>query len=152
MDAEKLFHQFVKNVYSDISSDDELQNDDRIRMKERNKKYSEVLDAYVSNTKKVLWIKLVFRVIFLLVSMGTLVGIFVVFCAVLWWAANGKIEAGYLETVVTIISSMAAMMTVFIVLPKIMTKYLFDVEEEKNIYNIVKQIQDYDQVIRENLR
>ncbi len=51
-----------------------------------------------------------------------------------------------------IISSMAAMMTVFIVLPKIMTKYLFDVEEEKNIYNIVKQIQDYDQVIRENLR
>ena len=53
---------------------------------------------------------------------------------------------------VTIISSMAAMMTVFIVLPKIMTKYLFDVEEEKNIYNIVKQIQDYDQVIRENLR
>ncbi|MCI9357862.1 MAG: hypothetical protein HFH59_10035 [Lachnospiraceae bacterium] len=152
MDAEKLFHQFVKNVYSDISSDDELQNDDRIRMKERNKKYSEVLDAYVSNTKKVLWIKLVFRVIFLLVSMGALVGIFVVFCAVLWWAANGKIEAGYLETVVTIISSMAAMMTVFIVLPKIMTKYLFDVEEEKNIYNIVKQIQDYDQVIRENLR
>ena len=140
MDAEKLFHQFVKNAYSDISSDDELQNDDRIRMKERNKKYSEVLDAYVSNTKKVLWIKLVFRVIF------------VVFCAVLWWAANGKIEAGYLETVVTIISSMAAMMTVFIVLPKIMTKYLFDVEEEKNIYNIVKQIQDYDQVIRENLR
>ena len=152
MDAEKLFHQFVKNVYSDISSDDELQNDDRRRMKERNKKYSEVLDAYVSNTKKVLWIKLVFRVIFLLVSMGALVGIFVVFCAVLWWAANGKIEAGYLETVVTIISSMAAMMTVFIVLPKIMTKYLFDVEEEKNIYNIVKQIQDYDQVIRENLR
>lgn len=152
MDAEKLFHQFVKNVYSDISSDDELQNDDRIRMKERNKKYSEVLDAFVSNTKKVLWIKLVFRVIFLLVSMGALVGIFVVFCAVLWWAANGKIEAGYLETVVTIISSMAAMMTVFIVLPKIMTKYLFDVEEEKNIYNIVKQIQDYDQVIRENLR
>ena len=152
MDAEKLFHQFLKNVYSDISSDDELQNDDRIRMKERNKKYSEVLDAYVSNTKKVLWIKLVFRVIFLLVSMGALVGIFVVFCAVLWWAANGKIEAGYLETVVTIISSMAAMMTVFIVLPKIMTKYLFDVEEEKNIYNIVKQIQDYDQVIRENLR
>ena len=61
-------------------------------------------------------------------------------------------KAGYLETVVTIISSMAAMMTVFIVLPKIMTKYLFDVEEEKNIYNIVKQIQDYDQVIRENLR
>ena len=51
-----------------------------------------------------------------------------------------------------IISSMAAMMTVFIVLPKIMSKYLFDVEEEKNIYNIVKQIQDYDQVIRENLR
>ena len=152
MDAEKLFHQFVKNVYSDISSDDELQNDDRIRMKERNKKYSEVLDAYVSNTKKVLWIKLVFRVIFLLVSIGAMVGTFVVFCVVLWWAANGKIEAGYLETVVTIISSMAAMMTVFIVLPKIMTKYLFDVEEEKNIYNIVKQIQDYDQVIRENLR
>ncbi len=152
MDAEKLFHQFVKNVYSDISSDDELQNDDRIRMKERNKKYSEVLDAYVTNTKKVLGVKLVFRIIFLLVSIGAMVGTFVVFCVVLWWAANGKIEAGYLETVVTIISSMAAMMTVFIVLPKIMTKYLFDVEEEKNIYNIVKQIQDYDQVIRENLR
>lgn len=33
-----------------------------------------------------------------------------------------------------------------------MTKYLFDIEEEKNIYNIVKQIQDYDHIIRDNLK
>lgn len=152
MDAEKLFSQFSRNLYLNISSDEELQNDDRMRMKERNKKYTEVLDAYITNTKKVLCVKLVFRIIFLLVSIGALVGTFVVFCIVLWWAANSKIEAGDLKTVVSIISAMVSMMTVFIILPKIMTKYLFDVEEEKNIYNMVKQIQDYDQVIRENLR
>ena len=47
---------------------------------------------------------------------------------------------------------MVSMITVFMVLPKIMTKYLFDIEEEKNIYNIVKQIQDYDHIIRDNLK
>ena len=47
---------------------------------------------------------------------------------------------------------MVALITVFIVLPKIMTKYLFDTEEEKNIYSIVKQIQDYDKIIREDLK
>lgn len=152
MDVEELFSQLARNTYSNISSDEELQNDDRRRMKERNKKYSEVLETYIANTKRVLWIKLIFRIIFLIVSIGALVGTFVVFCIVLWWAANGKIEAGNLEITVSIISSMVSMMTVFIILPKIMTKYLFDVEEEKNMHNIVRQIQGYDQAIRESLK
>ena len=148
MDIEGLLSQFAQNTYSNIASDEELQSDDRLRMSERNKKYSEVLDAYIANTKRVLWVKLIFRIVFLVVSIGALVGVFFVFCMVLWWASHGEIEVGHLEITVSIISSMVSMMTVFIVLPKIMTKYLFDVEEEKNIHNIVKQIQTYDQTIR----
>ena len=75
-----------------------------------------------------------------------------VFCIILWVVINNKVEIGYMEIITSIISSMVALITVFIVLPKIMTKYLFDTEEEKNIYSIVKQIQDYDKIIREDLK
>lgn len=150
--ADQIFRRYVKSTYSEIKSDDDLEKDDRDRMKERNGKYSEILNVYTKNVKGVLRIKLIFRVIFLLVSVSALVGTFVLFCVILWWIAYKKIDIGYMEAIVSIVSSMVSMITVFIVLPKIMTKYLFDIEEEKNIYNMVKQIQDYDQMIRKNLK
>ena len=152
MNTEQLFGQLVQNTYSNINSDEDLQKDDRRRMKERNKKYSEILDIYALNVKLVLRIKIIFRVIFLIVSIGALVGTFVLFCFVLRWVTYSEIKIGYLEYIVSIIASRVSMITVFMVLPKIMTKYLFDIEEEKNIYNIAKQIQDYDHIIRDNLK
>lgn len=152
MDKENLFVRFMPTAYSDVKSDEELQKDDRFRMKERNGKYSELLDAYTQNAKRVLWIKVIFRIVFLVVSIGALIGTFTVFCITIWCILTKKVEAAYIETIVSILSAMVSMVTVFIVLPKIMTKYLFDIEEEKNMYNVVKQIQDYDQVIRENLK
>ena len=80
MNTEQLFGQLVQNTYSNINSDEDLQKDDRRRMKERNKKYSEILDIYALNVKLVLRIKIIFRVIFLIVSIGALVGTFVLFC------------------------------------------------------------------------
>lgn len=150
--ADQIFKRYVQSTYSEIKSDDDLSKDDCDRMKERNGKYSEILSVYTKNVKRVLWIKLIFRVIFLLVSVGALVGTFVLFCVILRWIACEKIDIGYMEAIVSIVSSMVSMITVFIVLPKIMTKYLFDIEEEKNIYNMVKQIQDYDQMIRKNMK
>ncbi|MCI8286905.1 MAG: hypothetical protein HFH89_04475 [Lachnospiraceae bacterium] len=121
-------------------------------MRERNRKYSEILEAYTKNAKRVLLIKVIFRIAFLLVAIGALIGTFVMFCVTIWCILTKKVEAAYIETIVSILSAMVSLITVFIVLPKIMTKYLFDIEEEKNMYNVVKQIQDYDQVIRENLK
>lgn len=151
MSAPDVLNRLGKK-YSNYNSDEELQRDDRLRMKERNEKYSEILSLYTSDVKKVLWTKFIFRIIFLVVSLAALIGTFVVFCVVLWWLIHKNVNVGYLETIVSVLSSMVSMVTVFIVLPKIMTKYLFDTEEEKNIYNVVKQIQDYDQVIRSNLK
>lgn len=152
MDNEHIFAQIRLKPYSTVKSDEQLKNDDRFRMTERNRKYSELLDAYTKNAKRVLLIKVIFRIVFLLVSVGALIGTFTVFCITIWCILTKKVEAAYIETIVSILSAMVSMVTVFIVLPKIMTKYLFDIEEEKNMYNVVKQIQDYDQVIRENLK
>lgn len=152
MDNERILAQLRLKSYSTVNSDEQLKNDDRFRMKERNGKYSEILEAYTKNAKRVLLIKFIFRIVFLLVSIGALIGTFIVFCITIWCILTKKVEAAYIETIVSILSAMVSMVTVFIVLPKIMTKYLFDIEEEKNMYNVVKQIQDYDQVIRENLK
>ena len=38
MNTEQLFGQLVQNTYSNINSDEDLQKDDRRRMKERKKK------------------------------------------------------------------------------------------------------------------
>ena len=152
MDNEHIFAQIRLKPYSTVKSDEQLKNDDRFRMTERNRKYSELLDAYTKNAKRVLLIKVIFRIVFLLVSVGALIGTFTVFCITIWCILTKKVEAAYIETIISILSAMVSMVTVFIVLPKIMTKYLFDIEEEKNMYNVVKQIQDYDQVIRKNLK
>lgn len=82
MGGAELFQQIVHN-YVNINSDEDLQKDDRYRMKERNKKYSEILDVYSENTRKVLSIKRVFRVVFLMISLGALVGTFAVFSIIL---------------------------------------------------------------------
>lgn len=152
MNLSDIFSRLSESTFYEIDSDESLHKDDRFRMRERNKQYSEILQAYAENVKRVLLIKFIFRIIFLAVSILSLIGIFVVFCVILWLVIKSKVEIGYMEAITSIISSMVALITVFIVLPKIMTKYLFDTEEEKNVYSIVKQIQDYDKVIRENLK
>ena len=152
MDNAHIFAQLKQNSYSTVNSDEQLKNDDRYRMRERNRKYSEILEAYTKNAKRVLLIKVIFRIAFLLVAIGALIGTFVMFCVTIWCILTKKVEAAYIETIVSILSAMVSLITVFIVLPKIMTKYLFDIEEEKNMYNVVKQIQDYDQVIRNFLQ
>lgn len=152
MDTADLFKQILQNNYLNINSDEQMKNDDRLRMRERNEKYTEILNVYTINVKRVLLVKLIFRIIFLIVSIGALVGTFGLFAYILWGVITQKIKVNYVETIVAVLSSMVSLITVFIVLPQIMTKYLFDIEEEKNIYNVVKQIQDYDQIIRENLK
>lgn len=57
MDTEQLFKHIAKGTYYNINSDKDLQNDDRFRMKERNKKYSDILDIYTKNINRVLWVK-----------------------------------------------------------------------------------------------
>lgn len=152
MDTEQLFKHIAKGTYYNINSDKDLQNDDRFRMKERNKKYSDILDIYTKNINRVLWVKLIFRIVFLIVSIGALVGTFILFCVILSWIAHERTIMRSAEAVISIISSMVSMVTAFIVLPKIMTKYLFNIKEEKNIYSLVKQIQNYDHIIRDSLK
>lgn len=42
--------------------------------------------------------------------------------------------------------------SVFIVLPKIIAEYLFNTSDEKNMVDIIKNMQEYDKSLRENIK
>lgn len=140
------------NNFTNISNDDQLKNSDCKNMMGRNNDYSDMLKYYTKHTKRVLYLKFIFRCIFLGISICIIVASMIMFRHVLYSAVNGGIDSSKIESMVPLLSSLVSFITVFIVLPKIMTQYLFDKEEEKNMYNLVKQIQEYDQKIRDSIK
>lgn len=53
--------------------------------------------------------------------------------------------------IVPFITAISSFLTVFIVIPKIIAKYLFDNSEEAVMQKMITSIQDYDRFIRSNL-
>ena len=72
-----------------------------------------------------------------------------VFIIVLLIAA---VKKNTLHIVTTLIASTASFASVFIVLPKIIAQYLFNTSDERNMADIIKNMQEYDKSVRENMK
>lgn len=51
---------------------------------------------------------------------------------------------GIAEWCSIVVPALAAFLTVFLVIPKVVTEYLFNAEEEKYMSEIIRNIQNYD--------
>lgn len=104
---------------------------------EREKLFNDFLREYTSVFVQKSKQKKILKNIFFGCIMTVLVGVPIVsfiFIAM----ANSTIEL-----IATILSSLAEFITAFIILPKIIAKYLFDKEEDKNLTNLIIKMQDY---------
>lgn len=105
--------------------------------------YTAILDAYADNIKETLKIKRsyktwVFWLTFILLAGVSLFPILLLVIAIFWKPAN------LAEWCTVVLPVLISFLTVFIVIPEVITKYLFNSEEEKYMSEIIKNIQNYD--------
>lgn len=118
------------------------------------KSYSELLSTYVKSTKRNAYIKDVLKILFFFTTMGTLIGVVIIFYITLKYAFNffsnvddiNEISLEAILSIVTVIlPAISSLIVAFIKIPKIIAKYLFNIQEDAYMNSIIKNIQDHDQ-------
>lgn len=143
--------QILNNIssYKEVNSDKELLRDsDTFSMKLHNRQYDELLSCYVCNTKDSFKAKQLYKKIFFWLSIGILVFIVILLIFTTVVCIFKKFEVSVIGILIPVATSF---LTVFIVIPQLITKYLFNEMEEENMSKMVGNIQQMDIEIRKNL-
>lgn len=106
--------------------------------------YTEILNAYSTNivktlSKKRFYKTLIFWLSFVLLA-SISVGMFVLLAILI---VTDHIQ-DILDWCSIIVPAVVSFLTIFIVIPRVITEYLFNAEEEKYMSEIIKNIQNYD--------
>jgi hypothetical protein len=107
-------------------------------VKEDSANYSEILDAYKTNLTKTLKTKRTYKHFVFWVSLSILFLSFVATCIFLYIMRND------LKHFAVAFSTLGSLATIYLTIPKIISNYLFNKDEEKYMCEIVKNIQKHD--------
>lgn len=142
-----------KNNIQPVVSDDALRISDTSSLSEHNELYTILLKTYVEDFKDNASYKKVNKQKLFTISKNLLFWIpfitLVFMFSTLFLMAFDKIAI--VEALPELITSMVTLLGTFMVIPKIITKYLFNKEEEKYLAEIIGKIQEYDSNIRGGL-
>ena len=151
-DASIDWHQIYEGIglVKDISKSDEKQeinsSIDFIRQEKESyfqfdKKFLSFLDNFVSTQKQKetqkLWLKGFF---FACIMLGFFV-LIVTPCIIVIYAT----DLSEISVIVAMVSVLVELVSAIIVLPKIIAEYLFNKEEDKNMMEIIKSMQNYNE-------
>lgn len=153
-----MFLSTLFSKFKDFNSKgiDRLADSDKpnnLEIENREKRYSDLLKIYVNSTKKNLKVKHWLKIIFFILTMSSFICIIYFFRSTLKYVFTifdkvGNINNITIEAVLSImailIPAMSSLIVAFIKIPEIIAIYLFDTEEENNMNEIIKSIQDYD--------
>lgn len=133
----------LNNIVASRSRDQDVEYD------RRNSLYSDLLSNYIQVYRKKEKAKSVYKGIFFSVTM-------LLFCCVVAICLYGMYTlstqgGGNLANVGIAIANIAGIVSALIVLPKIIAEHLFPVNEESNMIDMVKNMQDNDANIRDVL-
>ncbi len=134
-----------------VSSDEELHQSDNSNLHQHNAQFTALLEAYVkafekNSTKKIENKQEVFKIAkFLLLSIP-ISTIFLLFIT-LFLLISDKVDV--LEILPGLTAALISLIGTFVVIPKMIIKYLFNKEEEKYLAEIIGEIQEYDKNIRD---
>lgn len=140
-------NKLIKEAVLDLQKQESIKDDNDINYKpkdEHEAAYSQILNAYSTNIQTTLRSKHSYKKCFFCISVSILVLTFGLFFITPIFFARGWIPENTLNNIPLVVSSTLSFLTIFIVIPKIITNYLFNLEEEKYMYQIIKSIQDYD--------
>ena len=134
-----------------VSSDEELHQSDNSNLHQHNAQFTALLEAYVkafekNSTKKIENKQEVFKIAkFLLLSIP-ISTIFLLFIT-LFLLISDKVDV--LEILPGLTAALISLIGTFVVIPKMIIKYLFNKKEEKYLAEIIGKIQEYDKNIRD---
>ena len=132
----------IFNYVSEVSEkQNEIQKDDEITdsKKERDKLYTKIVSDYEDVVIKNYKAKLQFKFVSFYVTIALMCAITATFILVML-NAHASSVIDYIQVGATIVSFLAA----FITLPKIMTKYIFNKDEDEMMHKFISDIRDSD--------
>lgn len=149
----RTYEQGKPSTMLSVESDGALRRGDTTSLLEHNDKYTSLLNAYVEDFKNNSANKLKNKKILFVITMILFLGI-PVCCLLLVTATLVCMALGYItvwESFPELIAALVSLLGTFMVIPKIITKYLFNKNEDKNLAKIIGKIQKYDTDIRGSL-
>lgn len=150
-DRQKIVENLPSSKTDSIRADSDLWEDDKKNLAEHNKQYSDLLEIYVDNTKRLLMFKYVKKhgiyniAVWLFATTPIVTTIIIVYC--LYLTANSN-DVAVLNILPEILAAFGSLVATYIAVIKLITKYLFNKSEEKTMENIISKIQEYDTHIR----
>lgn len=138
----------ILNTLSDTRR--QSQNNEALK---HSKSYSDLLDIYVKSVMDNTALKKWFKILFFTITMGSLIAIIIFFGLSLKYATSIFLRFENpniinIDTVLSVITvlfpSFVSMIVAFIKIPEIIAKYLFNIQEDRYMNSVIKNIQDYD--------
>lgn len=138
----------VQDVVAELSGAELVESDKQFNTSSPKSKhetaYTQILDAYAQNIEQTLKKKRLFKTLIFWLAFALLAGVFILLIGLLIILIWKKPLAGIAEWCSIVIPALVSFLTVFFVIPKVITEYLFNSEEEKYMSEIIKNIQNYD--------
>lgn len=131
-----------------ITVDSQIRRQD-VEYDSRNRLYTQLLETYIANYKQKEKTKGIYKCIFFIVTTLLFVGIVV--CGIVGIVLLSVYGDGSLANVGIAIANIAGIISTLIVLPKIIAEHLFPTNEESNMLEMVRNMQDNDTNIRNML-
>lgn len=153
---ESLVERNLENINDDlrVKKDDRLlYKSDTSSLSAHNQQYTELLRAYVFDFRENSNAKRKNKTSMFRIAKGLLIGIpaaiimFLLLC--LLCLALDKVTV--IEILPEIVTALVTLLGTFMVIPQMITKYLFNKKEEENLALIIGKIQEYDRDIRGKL-
>lgn len=155
-ETEKQGVQGTKSVFNNmmpVESDQELHRGDTDSLLEHNLHYTALLKAYVDDFKWNSYKKMQNKQTLFYIAVGMLISVpivsFLLIIGTLICMAFGTITV--LESLPGVLAALTTILGTFMMIPKMITKYLFNKKEEEHLSDIIGKIQEYDKDIRERL-
>lgn len=148
-DEEKISDKLLQDVESSdlLKDDSSLEASDARSMKLHNEAYTEILRAYKENVCENLKAKRWYKKVFFYLICSVLGCAVQLTIAVVIFGCIGIIGT---ESIGIYATALGTFLSSFIILPKVVAKYLFSREEETKMADIVRTMQAYDADIRES--
>ena len=138
----------VQAALAELSGDELVESDKQFNASSPKAKhetaYTQILDAYAENIEQTLKKKRCYKTLIFWLAFALLAGVFVLLVGLLIVLVWKKPLTGVAEWCSIVIPALVSFLTVFFVIPKVITEYLFNSEEEKYMSEIIKNIQNYD--------
>ncbi len=160
MASKNVMDFFDDEGIQEIHEDKNLKNDNILSefksthgriMNDHAAEYTNLLRRYIENSKTSATQKKWFKNVFFVVAMWMLLASFVLFALISVSFSIKKWEGIEITALTGLISALVGVLSLYIIIPEIIARYLFNEKEDDNMTKIVESVQKYDETIFDSM-